>query len=217
MSELERWVNPIYVEEFRSGQLTARRELQPFPFAVLKDFLRPEALASVLEVGTRTHVEPSHHKGVAKDADWHWGAFAHLDYVRFFLGKEMRAFMNELMDTNLMVKKKAIPQFNVFKPHSPGIPVHTDFCEEVDVVTILQLSEGYEPGRGGELAFYRREGRKVVLDKWIVPVCNTLILFKVSEESYHSVEDMQGDWTRRTITYDWLTCNESSFLPAPLF
>ena len=202
---LEDWVNPVYVDLYRAGRLASLRTEDPFTSAVLPDFLRPEALDRVLDHVARIPQERSHRKGIAARADWYWGAFSYLDYLRFFLGPEMRAFMNELMGERLALKPQAVPQFNTFRPGSKGIPVHTDLNEKVGVVSLLQLSEGYTPGRGGELVFYQRQEHRVVPTRYVQPICNTLILFLVSEKSYHSVADMNGEWTRRTITYDWLT------------
>jgi hypothetical protein len=202
---LESWVNPEYVELYRQGRLGRLRSSEPFTHAVLKDFLSPQGIASVLHHCEGHYLEPSHRQGIAAQADWYWGAFSHLEYIRFFLGFEMRDFMNQLVGDRLILKRGGIPQFNTFRPGSKGIPVHTDMNEKVGVVTLLQLSQGYQPGRGGELVFYKRSGEKIHPVKYVQPVCNTLILFKVSERSYHSVEDMNGEWTRRTITYDFLS------------
>lgn len=208
---LEKWVNPIYVEEFFNGGLALRRSELPFKHCVLRDFLKPEAIEQVLKYTSQATLERSHRKGLAAKADWYWGAFAHLDYLRFFLSPEMRNFFNKLMGLELVMKKGAIPQHNEFRAGSAGIGVHTDQSENVGVVSIFQLSQGYEPGGGGELILHRRQGQKIVPDRVIQPLCNTLILFQVGPESFHSVVDMQGEWTRRTITYDWQVSSRSLY------
>lgn len=202
---LKSWINPEYLNLYYEGRLASLRSEDPFPNVALKNFLRPEAIAHVLRSCESIVVERSHGVGIASKADWHWGAFSNLDYIRFFLSQDMRAFMNELIGDKLILKRKSIPQFNIFKPGSKGIPPHTDLSEDVGVVSLFQLSEGYTPGRGGELILYRREGNKILPSRYIEPIANTLILFKVSEKSFHSVADMNGNWTRRTITYDWLS------------
>jgi hypothetical protein len=222
---LDSWVNPEYVAAFRDNRLSSWRSDKPFAHAVLPNFLRSEAIQAVLDHCSKVKVERSHRMGLAGNADWYWGAFSHLDYLRFFLSHETRAFLGSLMDAGsgggtgadvtVKIKPGAVPQFNIFRPGSPGIPVHTDLNEMVGLVTLLYLSDdfdgdgGGEDAAGGELVFYRREGDAIVPDKIIPPACNTLAIFHISENSYHSVEDMRGRWTRRTITYDFLADSAS--------
>lgn len=212
--QLSRWLNPRYVQEFEAGTLARRRVEAPFRHAVLTDLFNPAALADILATAAVVPVEKSHRQGLAERADWYWGPFNSLDFMRFLLGKEMRAFLNELIGGQLVMKKTSIPQFNIFRPGSPGLPVHTDFCEEVSYVSLLQLSEGYAPGLGGELVLYRQQGAHVVPEKVIAPVCNTLTIFEVSQTSFHGVNDMAGSWQRRTITYDWLCQARAKILKA---
>lgn len=204
MHNLDSWINPKYVDLYKQGRLGELRAESPFRHAVLKDFLKPEAFKSILDHSKNIPVEPSHRKGVAAYTDWYWGAFSHLDYIRFFLSREMRAFLNELIGQQLVLKKKHIPQFNIFRAQSRGLPIHTDMAENVGVVTLMQLSDGYEPGLGGELEFFERVQGSFKNVKRVEPIGNTLILFQVSEKSFHGVADMKGTWTRSTITYDWL-------------
>lgn len=206
MSEikLENWINPVYVEAFRRGSLEEFRQESPFRHAVLQNFLKKEILDDVLKHCENIRVDPSHRQGIAEKTDWYWGAFSHLDYIRFFLSQNMRRFLNALIGEKLILKKKLVPQFNIFRPESPGLPVHTDMAENVGIVTLMQLSHGYSPGFGGELVFYKKDSGGLIKDRIIEPICNTLIVFQVSDKSFHGVEDMSGNWTRRTITYDWL-------------
>ena len=122
----------------------------------------------------------------------------------------MRAFFSSLLGLRFKLRADAVPQYNIFKPGSGGIPTHTDFHEKVGAVSILQLTEDYQPGRGGELVLYRQDGRALEADRVISPIRNTLTLFQVGRRSFHSVTEMHGDWTRRTIHYDWLTAENVS-------
>ena len=58
------------------------------------------------------------------------------------------------------MKPTLVPQYNLFQPGSRGIPIHTDYGRPVDVVSLLQLSEQYEPRlwRGTHL-LSRRTGK----------------------------------------------------------
>ena len=169
MGELEKWVNPLYVLEYREGTLSRRRRESPFVHVVLSDFFSPEAIDMILQHADQVPVEMSHRQGLARKADWYWGAFSHLDFIRFFFGREMRAFLNELTGNKIVVKPKAIPQFNIFRSGSSGIPVHTDFCEKVGIVSLIQISQGWKPGFGGELILHCREGVRIVPDQIVTP------------------------------------------------
>lgn len=204
-SNLANWINPLYVEEFRESQISSRRCDSPFTYAILPNFFTNSALDRLLSSAARTPLEKSHRKGIAKNTDWYWGAFADLDFVRFFLGREMRMFLNALLATDIRIKPSVVPQYNVFNPKSPGLPIHTDMNESINLVTIIQLSQEYYSGAGGELVFYRNENNKLLPEVKIEPLCNTFILFRVCPHSFHGVNDMRGEWTRRTITYDWKT------------
>lgn len=205
MSQIEQWIQPGYVEEFRRGELARHRQNKPFTHAELPNFFREDKLQEILATGRALQLERSHRQGVAKNADWYWAAFANLSYIRFFLGPEMRQFLNQLIGASLYIKRGHTLQYNEFRSGSQGLPAHTDENENVGIVTLIQLSEGYQPGLGGELILYKREGNRILADKVVQPICNKLIMFKVSDISFHSVSDMKGEWTRRTITYDWLT------------
>ncbi|NCN40839.1 2OG-Fe(II) oxygenase [bacterium] len=200
---LNRWIHPQYVEMYNKGTLKDLASDLPFLHAVLPHFLSEEALSMVLLHSQTQKVERAHGKGVASRADWHWGAFSQLEFIKFYLGKEMRSFMSQLLGEEVHLKASSVPQFNIFKPNSKGLPLHTDLCEQVGFVSLLQLSEGYDLGSGGELIFYGQEGQKIVPSRVVEPRMNTFILFKVSSRSFHSVTDMKGSWTRRTISYDW--------------
>lgn len=201
---LQDWINEEYFAAYQEGRLAEYRQTEPFTYAVLKNFLKKELLIEIKDHLPQIKLEKSHGKGVARKSDWYWGAFSHLDSIRFFLSKEMRGFLKELLGEELVLNKGRVPQMNLFKPKSLGLPVHTDMDEKVGVVGLFQLSEGYEAGLGGELAFYKKESQGLTKFLDIEPVSNTLTLFKVSPSSFHGVNDMKGEWTRQVMTYDWL-------------
>lgn len=207
-TSLDVWVNPEYVEAYQANLINKFRMEDPFPHAVLNDFLLLDKLEEVLNHLNKITTVPSHQRGLAEKVNWQWGVFSHLNYIRFFLSSEMRTFLGSLMNCSLKIKNGHYPQFNLFTPPSPGIDVHTDRHEKVGLVSLLQLSEGYKPGHGGELLIYRRKQNFVIKDKVLEPKLNTLILFEVSEKSFHAVSEMTGLWTRRTISYDFLTKNK---------
>lgn len=203
--ELKKWINSKYLDTYVCGKIEGIIQTKPFVHAALPDFFTPQAIAGIEATCNQTQVEQAHNKGLAQSVDWYWGAFSNIEFLKFYYGGLFRRFLNEISGTRVIAKPKSYPQFNIFKSNSKGIPIHNDFCEKVGLVTILQMSEGYEPGRGGELCFYTKSGDSYSPLEVVKPIKNTFIIFKVSENSYHGVNDMIGDWHRRTITIDWLT------------
>lgn len=203
--DLSAWIHPRYFEAYQKGRLHEEWcHMEPFKFAVLRDLFRPEVIAAIEAHCQTIPTEKAKTQGVARHADWYWGAFGQLEVVQFVFGKTFRAFLNTLLDEEMTMKASSIPQYNVFRPGSKGIPIHNDFSEaRSGIVCLLQLSTEYQPGLGGELNFFRREKEKLVMFDSVAPVLNTLILFKVSRDSYHSVSDLKGNWKRHNIAFDW--------------
>jgi hypothetical protein len=206
-SDLAAWLNPSYVDSFRRGKLHEEWcAKEPFKFAVLENFLLPFIVDEVHSHCRSIRTEKSSSEGLAKNCDWYWGAFDELRFLRFFFGPTLRKFLNALLDEEISMKSTRIPQYNIFNPRSPGIPIHNDLLQNGgDVVTLLQLSKGYEPGSGGELVFFRKQEGKMVRCRAVPPILNTFVIFKVCRESFHGVADLKGDWYRENLAYDWFT------------
>lgn len=207
---MEKWVNECYLQDYESGELHSKYcHVLPFKHAVLENIFSEEVIELLERTSLATKTEPTQYKGAAKDTDWYSAAFYNREFLEFFYGKPFRKFLNSLLQEELIVNGKSIPQLNVFKPGSKGIPVHTDASkkENIGMVTLIQLSRGYDNNNGGELIFHRRDksNNQLIEFKRIKPIANTLIFFKPSENSYHSVSDMSGTWERRTIAVDWHT------------
>ncbi len=80
---------------------------------------------------------------------------------------------------------------------------HDDRMATRKVAYVVNLSTLSEE-EGGALALYETQGKRPTrITKRIFPVMNTLVLFIVSPESFHEVEEVVGDTQRITIT-GWL-------------
>lgn len=208
-NDLALWLNPRYVASYQLGKLHEEwcAEL-PYKHAVLDDLFLP-AIADAIENYCRSaRVERAGNQGVAQRAEWYWGPFAQLEVVHFILSPEFRAFLNTLIGETLHFKAERIPQVNHFMP-GPGLPVHNDngvngAPNPVGVVSLLQMSREYVPGRGGELVIFEEKGTELEPVRWIAPRMNTLVAFKVCRNSYHAVADIKGEWVRRNVTFDWM-------------
>jgi len=204
-TDIEGWIAPQYAAAYRNGTLHEQFcQKAPFKHVVLSDFFRKEVLDSILAFRKDLFIERARTDGIARHATWYWGAFGHLEVVRFVFGKTFRQFLNTLMGEELTMKATSTPQYNVFKPGSKGLPIHNDYSSDRSgVVCLLQLTEGHYEGAGGELNLFEKVNGQHHAFRRIAPVANTLILFKVSKDSWHSVSDMNGTWTRENVAFDW--------------
>lgn len=203
--ELANWLNPYYVELFHSGKISSLRQDKPFKHVVLENLLLEDRYLEIEQYCQTIPTELARRDGIAANADWYWGAFSHLEAARFFYGNAYRHFLNELMDETIYAKTKSIPQYNEFRSKSKGLPVHTDEHNQVGVVTLLYVTDKNLNIEGGELVFYQRAIQKVQEFNRIVPIGNTYVAFRACEDSFHSVDDMRGDWCRKNIAIDWYT------------
>lgn len=202
---LSQWLNPKYVELFSSGQLAKLCHTQPFKHVVLDDLLLNEKYLEISLYCQTIPVELARRDGIAANSDWYWGAFSHMEAARFFYGSAYREFLNTLMDETLYAKTKSIPQYNEFQEKSKGLPVHTDEHDQVGVVTLLYLTDQSITTEGGELVFYQRNNDTAKEFRRIQPIGNKFVAFRACEDSFHSVENMQGNWKRKNLAIDWYT------------
>lgn len=200
---LNGWINDEYIRAYEKNELQNRFcHTTPFKHVILTNFFAEGILERIESYSRNIPLELSGDYGLSKDADWYWGPFGDASVLRFIYGKPFRYFLNQLLDESLQMRSSAIPQYNFFSKGSKGIPMHNDYGKNIDVVMLLQLSRNYRPGFGGELCFHHNNQENTVF-KSIAPEANTLTIFKVAKNSYHSVADMKGDWERKVIAFDW--------------
>lgn len=199
------WLNPLYVDEYFSGDLASRRVDSPFKYTVIENLLNEEKFKEILDYIETIPTEQSGKEGIPGDADWFWGAFGHIQFVKFLHSPAFKNFLSSLMAEPIISKTESMPQFNKFMPYSKGLPVHTDNHNTVGVVTLLYLTSPCSNIEGGELVFYKKKHDKVREFKRIPPKSNTYVAFRANEHSYHSVNDMKGAWERKNLAIDWYT------------
>ncbi len=200
---LRDWINPKYVDLHETGRLREEWVTEaPFEHAVLPDFFQVPVLEAVQEACRRIPLERNGSYGLAKSSTLGWGPFYEPEILRFIYSPEFRRFLNQAMACELFMKARSVPQFNRYSAGSKGLPIHNDHLDDRDLVMLLQLTREYPSGGGGELVLHR-EGMGFESFRTILPVSNTLTLFRVGRESWHSVADMKGDWERTLLAFDW--------------
>jgi hypothetical protein len=203
---METIINPEYLELFERGTLREKFvRAKPFEHAVLPNFFTEAFLARVKQHAAGIPLEASPGYGEAARADMGWGAYADARTLSEIFGLSFRAVMSSLLGRGVTMSARSIPQYFRYAPGSGGMTVHNDDKEANgrQIVSLLQLSEGYRPGLGGELLLHegKENGHKVAVT--VPPVSNTFIVFLVSAESWHSVADMRGSWRRELVSFDW--------------
>lgn len=204
---LSDWINPCYIELFHGKKLRSTfLRLHPFKHTVLENLFRTNVLTNIVTYCRHIPLTPNANPDLAQEASWMRGPFGNEPFLRFLYSGVFRIFLNSLFDEDLQMRASVAPQYNHFLAGSRGIPIHNDYEQDIDVVMLLQLSQNYPAGGGGELCFYKYHANKKFAElRRIPPLQNTMTLFKVAKNSYHGVNDMHGSWERKVITFGWFT------------
>lgn len=203
---MEHLIQKRYLESFRAGRLREHFvRTEPFEHAVLEDLFTREFIELASRAGRQVKLEASPTVGEARYANMGWGPFFEPTVLRAILGPEFSAFMSQLLGRPVVMKRKAIPQYFRYAAGSRGMTIHNDANEANgrEIVSLLQLSQGYEEGLGGELMLHGKESAGFPFLKRVAPKANTFIVFVISDESWHSVADMKGAWERELVAFDW--------------
>jgi len=203
---MEAIINDEYLSSFREGKLREKYiRSEPFEHAVLPNFFKQSFLDEVKKFTVNIPLEESPSIGAAGRSDMGWGAYSDPQTVRAIFDASFRKVMSSLLGREVCMSARSIPQYFRYRPNSPGMIVHNDDNEENgrQIVSLLQLSDGYAPGLGGELLFHEGPHKNHAVAATVEPLSNTFIVFLVSNASWHSVADMNGDWTRELVSFDW--------------
>jgi 2OG-Fe(II) oxygenase superfamily len=127
--------------------------------------------------------------------------FMDFDAIKFFLGSEFRCFISDLVGQKLVVTRDAIPQIVDYECESPGVPIHNDETSLFEYAAFLYFNSKWHEGMGGELALWAKNSKINCFDliKKIPPKSNSFVMIKCTNNSWHSVEKLIGNWTRRSI------------------
>lgn len=203
---METIINQEYLTHLGAGTIrdTFVRKL-PFEHAVFPDFFTSAFLEKVKLHAATIALEASPSVGAAGGADLGWGAYSDQDTLRSIFGSSFQNLMSAILGRGVCMSARSIPQYFRYEPGSRGMTVHNDANEknQRQIVSLLQLSDGYQPGFGGELLLNEAKENGHSVATTIPPVSNTFVIFLVSDNSWHSVADMHGSWTRELVSFDW--------------
>lgn len=118
--------------------------------------------------------------------------------VSFFSSKEFSSFISAL--SGIKLKPGAADVSGALYQKADYLLCHDDQVENRKVAFILYLSPSFSVQDGGALSFFSEKNKHP--DKKVVsypPVENSMMIFAVSEKSWHEVEESLSDRKRYTI------------------
>lgn len=186
------WINPDYLEPKRIKELKQEcKSAKPYPHLYLRNFFLEEKFAPVTKVLTQQHFERRRsdlftfgqtllEDPVLKDFVAFYGSEAFRDYVSLITGVKELQWIDATGfcygDTDHLL------------PHDDRMPGRK-------VAYIVYFSKGFTAKDGGQLDLLKKHG----VQKSLVPVYNSILLFPVSKHSLHQVREVIGKKKRYTI------------------
>lgn len=117
------------------------------------------------------------------------------DFWKFFAGAEFQKFLEKV--TGLKLTEREMSMSGTCYVSGSFLICHDDEIENRKIAYILYLGEDFGEGDGGEFALYSSQNNrpKEIVKKYS-PKPGALLLFEVSKESFHSVEEVLLDKKR---------------------
>ncbi len=198
---MEDWLNPEYLKKKNIEKL--RKQFlnnNPFPHLELKHFLKEEKIRKIIKTLEKEEFleKESDLFKFMQTHDFATSSTSELQELRTFLSsKEFLSFMEEL--TNIKLKENSIDISASIYQNTDYLLPHDDQLEGRKIAFMLYLST-LEVRDGGKLILYKTKGSiPREEEKAIIPEINSFVFFKVSEKSFHEVEEMYVNKQRITI------------------
>ena len=194
------WMNSEMYKDLNQYAITYK---EPFEYFVVKEFLDPARAEQLLNYTKRLTTIPNDAvSGVTYGSKVNRAVFLHQDFLRFIYGYTFRNFVKKLTGYRLKINTKYIPFYSEFKMETKGFDIHNDMDQPYDFVSLLYLSDDYFDGAGGRYLVHDKKKDFAVVNE-IEPTFNTLLMFRPTEGTYHSIEYKETGWERRHLTFDW--------------
>jgi prolyl 3-hydroxylase /prolyl 3,4-dihydroxylase len=177
------------------------KKSKPFPHVLIENFLS-ESDAKKLQIALKK--EPF----TEKDSDlFHLSQTNDLetaqrpelkDFYEFVKSQEFADFMRKL--TGILVEPSALDVAGSLYKNTNYLLCHDDKVEDRKVAYIYYLSEDFDEKDGGALALLEDvKGKPGKVAKRYYPQWNNLMVFAVSNKSWHAVEEVIGKKDRYAI------------------
>ena len=188
----QEWVHPQYRNKSKLEELKKKFQgNSPFPHLQLQDFFNEQKLASILKALMKEQFleKESDLFKFMQTADLNVSEVPEIQEFKDFLArKEFINFIEAI--TGIKLKTGSIDLFGSLYQNTDFLLPHDDQLEGRKIAFMIYLSN-IEPKDGGKLIFYKTKGSiPREEEKAIIPQWNTFVFFKVSEKSFHEVEEV---------------------------
>ncbi|MDO8627008.1 MAG: 2OG-Fe(II) oxygenase family protein [Candidatus Diapherotrites archaeon] len=186
---IEEFVNKKYLAKFAELKKVFSAG-KPFPHLVLKNFFSSKKIEKVLQSLLEQEFDEKNtdlfqfkqskdfmgiQKGLLKE------------FRDFFSSEEFLEFISKITSTNL--KKIDMSAF-IYSDKDYLLP-HDDQLEGRKIAYVINLSKNFSKKNGGALELFNsKNSRPLKIVKSYLPEFNSLVLFKVSKNSWHRVSEV---------------------------
>ena len=198
---MQEWIQISYRNTKKIEEL--KKKIQnntPFPHLELHTFFNEERLTKVLKALRKEEFleKESDLFKFMQTHDFSTSSITELqEFKNFLSSKAFFAYMKEI--TEIKLKEKSIDISASLYQNTDYLLPHDDQLEGRKIAFIIYLSN-LEEKDGGKLILYRTKGAiPREEEKAIIPQFNTFVFFKVSEKSFHEVEELITNKQRITI------------------
>ncbi len=194
---LKEWISNDYLKENKIKELRNKfNKASPFSHIVLKDFFDKKKLAQVLD-------SLIHQEFIEKNTDLFQFKQSQdissinlnslKDFYSFFSSREFCDYISRLTNTQV----ESIDMSGFFYQKTDYLLPHDDQLEGRKIAYVVNLSNKFKRKDGGRLQLFSVfNGKPKKIIKSYLPEFNKFILFKVSEISFHQVEEIMSNKER---------------------
>lgn len=177
------WVNPIYLKTAANLKKQFRAN-KPFPHLILGNFFTSKINRIAEQVMNEKFVEQNSDLFQFQQTDDCKTATqpAVKEFHKFFSSKEFISFISSITGEKL----KFIDMSAFIYDDTDYLLPHDDRLEGRKIAYIFQIGDNLTKEDGGALQFFK--GKKIA--KSIPPTFNTFTIFKVSNKSWHQVQEI---------------------------
>lgn len=210
MIKLNEWLNKEYLDKSKIDQIKKDfSSASPFQHLELQDFFNVVKLRNVakaLENEDYTDTESDLYKFKQTKDLVNSKSKIVKEFYNFFSSKEFIDYIFSITG----IKTNNISMSSLLFRSTDYLLCHDDQVENRKIAYVVNLAKNFEKKDGGSLQLLnineKRQPKEIV--KEIIPKFNNFIIFKVSDISFHQVEEVLSDKKRLTIG-GWFSQGES--------
>lgn len=174
---------------------------QPFPHVVVPNFLQEEKAEELLKALRKEKFEHKESDLFSFNQTKDFDSVQNDVLKQFYLFAASSEFSNFMQDlTGITVKKGALDLAGSLYKGGDYLLCHDDQVEDRKIAYILYLSKDFTQKDGARFVlFNNKNGKPHTEAKAYIPAWNSLLVFEVSDLSFHSVEENCSDKDRYAI------------------